>query len=525
MNKNQFISFVETPDKLTGTDATLLAELLKNFPYFQTAHLLYAKSLHNQSSIHYNNQLKITAAYATDRKVLHRLITKQEEKEVELILTPSHSSEKKEEKLTQPVTDSAIDDISQSNQKEIRDKVIEEIKPKITEAPETISKEENEEIEQSVADLIKEEVLEQNIKPVIEEVVEEIKPEITETPEILSKKEDETIEQSVGDLIKEEVLEQNIKPVIEEVVEEIKPEIVEVRESISENTDIEVEPPQIEPKAEVISENKAQPATEEILTEEDKSEIIEQDENSENKIEELAEQIIEPVQELTINQVHEPIIEDILEKEPEITHPTKESLGGLEKEFLAEAVIAGYEIEILNSEPLLETSTVKTEETEKIPQTKIVSDGISNNTNEEKPKATETAIKPGTNEASLSFTDWLKHLGDDTSVMSEKLEPEPTKKEEKQANAFDLIDKFIKEEPKLTRPKAEFYNPVNMAKQSVAEDITFVSETLAKIYILQGNYSKALKAYENLHLKYPEKRLYFAAQIKNLRKLINQQKQ
>ena len=64
-----------------------------------------------------------------------------------------------------------------------------------------------------------------------------------------------------------------------------------------------------------------------------------------------------------------------------------------------------------------------------------------------------------------------------------------------------------------------------MAKQSVADDITFVSETLAKIFMMQGDYSKALEAYESLRLKYPEKRLYFASQIKKLRKLINQQKQ
>ena len=77
MNKAQFISYLENPNKLTGDDSIVLSQLVKDFPFFQTAHLLYAKSLHNQGSIHYNNQLKVTAAYATDRKVLHRLITKK----------------------------------------------------------------------------------------------------------------------------------------------------------------------------------------------------------------------------------------------------------------------------------------------------------------------------------------------------------------------------------------------------------------------------------------------------------------
>src|ERR1035437_413099 len=83
MNRTQFISYLENPDKLSGNDGIMISELLKNFPYFQTAHLLYAKSLHNQHSIHYNNQLKIAAAFATDRKMLHRLITKQSVPEIE----------------------------------------------------------------------------------------------------------------------------------------------------------------------------------------------------------------------------------------------------------------------------------------------------------------------------------------------------------------------------------------------------------------------------------------------------------
>ena len=50
---------------------------------------------------------------------------------------------------------------------------------------------------------------------------------------------------------------------------------------------------------------------------------------------------------------------------------------------------------------------------------------------------------------------------------------------------------------------------------------TFVSETLAKIFVMQGNYNKALQAYENLRLKYPEKRLYFASRISELAFKIN----
>ena len=110
----------------------------------------------------------------------------------------------------------------------------------------------------------------------------------------------------------------------------------------------------------------------------------------------------------------------------------------------------------------------------------------------------------------------------DTGKISTKTEnpAKETEKSENQLSAFELIDKFIKDEPRINPVKTEFFSPVNMAKQSVAEDITFVSETLAKIYVLQGNYAKAIQAYESLRLKYPEKRLYFASQIKNLRKLI-----
>lgn len=49
----------------------------------------------------------------------------------------------------------------------------------------------------------------------------------------------------------------------------------------------------------------------------------------------------------------------------------------------------------------------------------------------------------------------------------------------------------------------------------------FVTETLAKIYTRQGMYKQAILAYEKLSLKYPEKNIYFAGQIEEVKKLMN----
>ena len=85
---------------------------------------------------------------------------------------------------------------------------------------------------------------------------------------------------------------------------------------------------------------------------------------------------------------------------------------------------------------------------------------------------------------------------------------------------LDLIDKFIQEDPKIKPKKTEFYSPVNMARLSVVDDSPLVSETLALIQVEQGSYEEAIKTYQKLSLKNPEKRSYFANQIKILKQKI-----
>lgn len=102
--------------------------------------------------------------------------------------------------------------------------------------------------------------------------------------------------------------------------------------------------------------------------------------------------------------------------------------------------------------------------------------------------------------------------------------PEVTKEDIEKAVAksnvndfHGILDKFIRENPSISRPKAEFFNPVNMAKQSVEEDEELVTETLANLYYKQGNLKKAIRAYEKLCLKYPSKITYFANLIQKIK--------
>lgn len=83
----------------------------------------------------------------------------------------------------------------------------------------------------------------------------------------------------------------------------------------------------------------------------------------------------------------------------------------------------------------------------------------------------------------------------------------------KKMSRKELIDKFIAENPSISKPKAEFYNPISVAQNSITDKGDIVSETLAKIYVKQGYFDKAISIYEKLSLNNPEKSIYFAAQI------------
>jgi hypothetical protein len=103
-----------------------------------------------------------------------------------------------------------------------------------------------------------------------------------------------------------------------------------------------------------------------------------------------------------------------------------------------------------------------------------------------------------------SFTDWLK-MGEILNGSEE--EPLP---EEKKPSFYHF-----------EKPKKEFFSPAKKAKESVDENKMPVSETLAQVFALQGNINKAIHVYEQLILIFPEKKSFFASQIRNLKRKLN----
>jgi hypothetical protein len=99
-------------------------------------------------------------------------------------------------------------------------------------------------------------------------------------------------------------------------------------------------------------------------------------------------------------------------------------------------------------------------------------------------------------------------------------------KEEKPMYGQELIDNFInKEDAEIIRPN-ELNDAAEKAEQLTPPDIdaelddSCFTETLARIYIKQHRYEKALEIIRKLSLNYPKKNAYFADQIRFLEKLI-----
>jgi len=117
-----------------------------------------------------------------------------------------------------------------------------------------------------------------------------------------------------------------------------------------------------------------------------------------------------------------------------------------------------------------------------------------------------------------SFQEWLQ-LSRIQPIVREKVSEDQSKTNsliEDKKKKLDLIDRFIEASPKIS--------PINQSSESnfiidlnKTDNSYLMTETLARVYLEQKKYQKAIQAYEILILKYPEKSSFFADRISDIK--------
>jgi len=119
-----------------------------------------------------------------------------------------------------------------------------------------------------------------------------------------------------------------------------------------------------------------------------------------------------------------------------------------------------------------------------------------------------------------SFEEWLQ-LSKIHPIAREKSDPieeKPTPIDPQKQKKLALIDKFIEANPKIPPIKKEAESSFKLEPSSENSPY-LMTETLARVYLEQNKYAKAIQAYEILILKYPEKSSFFANRILDIKNL------
>ncbi|MCK8494194.1 MULTISPECIES: hypothetical protein [Spirosoma] len=133
------------------------------------------------------------------------------------------------------------------------------------------------------------------------------------------------------------------------------------------------------------------------------------------------------------------------------------------------------------------------------------------------PAQSENETIPTPEDPTLTETALQKDLAQIAEPVA--VEPAPAPVDLERKRQFDLIEDFIKKEPRISPVRAKINEPVDqedLTKRSKPTGGGLVTESFAKILAKQGKLDKAREIYEQLIVKNPEKKAYFAAKISEL---------
>ncbi len=446
MNQSRFLSMIRQSEVLSTETLNDLKQVTELMPYCQIAQILLSLNLKAVDSIHFNNQLKLSVAYAGSRAKLKKLMDAEAVDNI-----PANGVSLKED-ITQTVPDNVYPDLNQVSSYEKQDtpSYIPEAQPIVT----------------------------------IKERIDEIIPS--------------------RESLHEESIVMTEEPVpFDDVVQKVGNE-----ESITTS-----------PTVNIVSELSTSDSAEDAVSEEE-------------YIKELQRIIAKRLAEIAGIDTEDSGVTAGLVAGSDIIHkPTDEyePVDTLDDSYGRDELAGELVIDKLESEVTVDIADTKENQLESISKDQAKrNDAVVNTEEDSAIRNLELAenIDNHDDESEFQYVPSEYRLEELPAQGSEVIEDSPDNNLDSRDNdtkdtlsTKELIDRFIKNEPKIT-PKREFFNPVDKAKRSSLDNEDIVSETLAKIHLQQGNPEKAIKIYEKLILIYPEKSVYFAAQIAKVKESI-----
>lgn len=473
MNREQFIKYCSDFSLLDSKSLDEIRTLLDEFPYFQSAWMLYAKNLHVLKDVRFENKLKTAAVYLPDRAKLASVIrdiipaeTKQYETPTEIASAESIENKDKIQVVT--LASEIVESELQTN----------EIKTEVFSAEEIFV--ENNEIPVLIEDIKTEPIvvipareLPKIVLPDLPIIV--INSAKISVPEVVAEA-DPIVATPARELPKIVLPDLPVIIIKSDKKEDVIIEDTQVtKEFIPENADLESSDSE-----QILVEN----PTEEISETERLKRIIEE------RLRELGinQKVVTDFQrEVSVEPTH--TVNKTEEENPSIFENTKqESLTVVEfNDFVAEDSV----VENMHNIDLAASGLIEFDFEEEILEQK-------------------EKIEP----EKIEFSPENRQI----------IEENPIEISLKKQDKTQLIDKFLASNPRIIPDKEHLSDSSAAMKSLLSDEEDLFSETLAKIYIRQEHFEKAILTYEKLSLKYPEKSIYFAGQIEKIKELIKNKK-
>ena len=463
MNKETFAKYISDPSLLDNDTLPEIKAMLDEFPYFQSAWVLYIKNLHAIKDIRYENKLKTASAFVSDRKHLHDLLKGTYIPTITPVSVHTQFIASPQEPELPQSDDANPDTVEKQNLVSLPESQEEDFTPVQTQSIASPQEPEQPQSDDTNPDTVET----QNLVSLPESQEEDFTP--IQTQSIASPQEPEpTAPLSIADRILMQM-------------EEMRKAKASAASAENKNSESPVEPQNLVAQSD--SEEDVQ--TQFIASPQEPEQPQYDDANTDTvetqnlvSLPETQEEDFTPVQTQFIASPQE---ENVPTPKPEISQ--QQIKEAIEKQLQSLGINANI----------------------------TFSDGSANIKIDFGANAEKQASSKEENVIERPI---------EQEVIAEKPHEDKPQTHSSKRQKMNLIDQFLVSEAKIV-PIKNYHSDSKLSTESLLEDEELFSEKLAKIYIKQGLLEKALTTYEKLYLKYPEKSAYFATQIEYVKRLIN----